>query len=673
MKTKIYTLLFLICNLLFANATKNALPPNTIFYASSPACVSEGNIMEVSFVEDPVAIDPGDLDLDPSGGTFSSTAGLVIDPVTGQIDAGASLPGTYIVKYTNNIVFYKTTVKLISKVMPTFNPIGLVCQGGTAPVLPTASTNAIIGTWSPRVVSTASLGSTEYFFTPRADQCADPTSITVNISNTLVVPTFNRITTTYCLNDQAQNLPTTSANGIDGTWYPATINTAIAGTVNYTFTANTGVCISSPVVTVIVNEIKTPDFYDISLNTNFQAIPALPTTSPNGIMGTWSPAVIDLSVSSIYTFTPSDNQCAIQKVISVISNYPRANTPPPLQVCGSFFSGSFYLKDNDAFINTNVNPSLYKVEYFQYQYQAQSTSNIYTKLPDNYTTSNSEVTIYARVINISSPQFFSVVPVILKAQNNGLQVSISTPNNLYEVYVDANGNVVQPITITGNLQGNVRCVWTRDTTVVGDSPSNSFTINTFTGLNTPRAYKLTVYNTSSSTCTGVSNSLIITQKRVPAPAGNTTQTYTTGQTLQNLLVTGSNIRWYSSMVPSANTLLPSTTLLTNGTIYYATQTIGGAESPTVLGVTSVLNTLSNAEFNKINFKFGPNPIDNELTIQSEEIIKTISILNMLGQEVFSKKINNSEMTLELSNLLSGNYFAKIESENKVQVFKIIKK
>ena len=37
-------------------------------------------------------------------------------------------------------------------------------------------------------------------------------------------------------------LPTSSNNGITGTWSPATINTATVGTTTYTFTPAAGQC-----------------------------------------------------------------------------------------------------------------------------------------------------------------------------------------------------------------------------------------------------------------------------------------------------------------------------------------------------------------------------------------------------------------------------------------------
>jgi hypothetical protein len=72
-----------------------------------------------------------------------------------------------------------------------------------------------------------------------------------------------------------------------------------------------------------------------------------------------------------------------------------------------------------------------------------------------------------------------------------------------------------------------------------------------------------------------------------APGGSATQTKTPGQTLANLTVTGSNIRWYSAS--SGGTLLNPSTVLVNGTHYWATQTINCTESATRLEVAVTVN------------------------------------------------------------------------------------
>jgi hypothetical protein len=68
-----------------------------------------------------------------------------------------------------------------------------------------------------------------------------------------------------------------------------------------------------------------------------------------------------------------------------------------------------------------------------------------------------------------------------------------------------------------------------------------------------------------------------------SPTGASVQSKTSGQTLADLTVSGSNIRWYSSSTGGIQ--LDPSTLLVNGTHYYASQTVNCTESATRLDVT----------------------------------------------------------------------------------------
>ncbi|MEI6576039.1 MAG: LamG-like jellyroll fold domain-containing protein [Bacteroidota bacterium] len=72
-----------------------------------------------------------------------------------------------------------------------------------------------------------------------------------------------------------------------------------------------------------------------------------------------------------------------------------------------------------------------------------------------------------------------------------------------------------------------------------------------------------------------------------APTGNATQTFSNGATVASLSATGSVIRWYSTA--SGGNALPTSTVLTNGTHYYATQTLSCTESETRLDVRVTIN------------------------------------------------------------------------------------
>jgi hypothetical protein len=69
----------------------------------------------------------------------------------------------------------------------------------------------------------------------------------------------------------------------------------------------------------------------------------------------------------------------------------------------------------------------------------------------------------------------------------------------------------------------------------------------------------------------------------------------------------------------------------------------------------------------------PNSVKEIVTINTNKVINSITIVNQLGQTV--KVIQEKEIlnnTLNLSNLSSGIYFMSIKVENGSQSFKIIK-
>ena len=96
------------------------------------------------------------------------------------------------------------------------------------------SNNGITGTWAPAVISTAAAGTITYTFTPDVGQCGTVATMDI-VVNTSVTSTFTQLGP-YCVGATPGTLPLTSNNGITGTWAPAVISTAAAGTITYTFT-----------------------------------------------------------------------------------------------------------------------------------------------------------------------------------------------------------------------------------------------------------------------------------------------------------------------------------------------------------------------------------------------------------------------------------------------------
>lgn len=232
-----------------------------------------------------------------SSGTYTFT------PTAGQCAASATF-----------------TVTVNPNITPTFGfgTTLTICAGGSVPTLPTTSNNGITGTWSPSVVDNQASGT--YTFTPSAGVCALPVTFTVTV-NPNVIPTFAFGTSlSICAGGSVPTLPTTSTNGITGTWNPSTVDNQNSGT--YTFTPTAGQCATTATFTVTVALNITPIF---SFGTSLTicaggVVPTLPTTSTNGITGTWNPSTVDNQNSGIYTFTPTAGQCALPATFTVTVN-----------------------------------------------------------------------------------------------------------------------------------------------------------------------------------------------------------------------------------------------------------------------------------------------------------------------------------------------------------------
>ena len=182
-----------------------------------------------------------------------------------------------------------------------FDPIPAICEGDPNP-LPATDLNGVTGTWTPAFNANTT---TDYTFTPDAGQCATTPAPVQLVVNPLVTPTFTAVSP-ICSGDTIAPLPTTSNNGITGTWNPATIDNTT--TTIYTFTPNSGTCVVETTLEITVLPQVTPTFSidDICIG---ETIGALPTFSLEGITGTWSPAVNNLATTT-YTFTPDPGQCA---------------------------------------------------------------------------------------------------------------------------------------------------------------------------------------------------------------------------------------------------------------------------------------------------------------------------------------------------------------------------
>ena len=217
--------------------------------------------------------------------------------------------------------------------VPTFAPVAAICIGSTLAPLPTTSTNGITGTWSPALNNSAT---TTYTFTPTAGQCATTTTLVIAV-DPLTTPTFASVSA-ICAGDALTALPTTSVNGITGTWSPALDNSQ---TTTYTFTPVAGQCASNATLIITVNPIVAPTFNPVAPICSGEQLTTLPTSSLNGIAGTWSPA-LNNTATTTYTFTPTAGQCASSSVLTIQILQP-SNSTLTESACSSFdLNGTTY-------------------------------------------------------------------------------------------------------------------------------------------------------------------------------------------------------------------------------------------------------------------------------------------------------------------------------------------
>ena len=230
-----------------------------------------------------------------------------------------------IVGNNNNTLCYRDENETITVTSyqntPVFTQVAPICSGDPLAQLPTTSNNGINGTWSPAMNNTTT---TTYTFTPDAGQCAIVVTMTIDVSPT-IIPDFTQVAP-ICNGDTLNPLPTTSNNGVTGSWSPVLNNTT---TTTYTFTPSGGVCVRNASMTIVVNQKVTPTFTQVNPICSGQTLAALPTTSNNGITGSWSPP-IDNTTTTTYTFTPTSGQCAQSTTMTI-----NVNPTPILTVTNS--------------------------------------------------------------------------------------------------------------------------------------------------------------------------------------------------------------------------------------------------------------------------------------------------------------------------------------------------
>jgi len=139
----------------------------------------------------------------------------------------------------------------------------------------------------------------------------------------------------------------------------------------------------------------------------------------------------------------------------------------------------------------------------------------------------------------------------------------------------------------------------------------------------------------------------------PLPTANSLQTFCVEQnaTLNEIQITGQNIKWYSNL--TGGTLVSSTTVAQDKATYYASQTINGCESERVAVKINIQVTFPPTGNTNQSFCSGQNP--------------TIADLQITGTSIkwYDAQTNGSLLT-ETTNLVNGQTYYASQTENNCE-------
>ncbi|NUY82268.1 T9SS type A sorting domain-containing protein [Flavobacterium sp. MAH-1] len=83
-------------------------------------------------------------------------------------------------------------------------------------------------------------------------------------------------------------------------------------------------------------------------------------------------------------------------------------------------------------------------------------------------------------------------------------------------------------------------------------------------------------------------------------------------------------------------------------------------------------SLSTGEIRNDGFSYYPNPVSSVFNVSAQDGIKSVSVFNMLGQQVMQKNINAQQGSIDMSSLAKGAYLVKLYSDNASKTIKVLK-
>ncbi len=616
-----------------------------------------------------------------SGGTFSSTAGLVINSSTGLIDASASTAGTYNVTYTttgacpnstiipitiiaaNNASFsYNTTAACQSGADPIATITGL--QGGTFSSTAGLSINSNTGL----IDASASTAGTYNVTYTTGGACPSSSIVAVTI-NAPDDASFNYNITTICEGTASSLVATitgqtggffTSAAGlmINSNTGLIDVASSAANTYNVTYTT-TGACPNSSVTSVTITPYDDASYaYDTTISCqNGNDLIATVT----GLAGGTFSSIAGLSVDSVTGLVDVSASTAGTYDVVYTTNGPCPDTTM-LAVTISAMDDASFTYGGATFCQSASDPSP----------------------------------------TIASPggTFSSTAGLVINASTGIIDVSASTPGT-YNLTYTTNGSCpnLSSLSITIATTGNSAFSYTSNSycqnepnpiASIGGNPGGLFTataglvINNATGeidLAASAVGNYTITYTVSGACPSSTDVVIsITAADIASFAyADTTICINVGVN-PIIAVTGATSGTYTAapaglvFVNNSTGEIDLTGSLTGN--YVITYTSNGL-CPAIVTVNVDLSTCGSVRTVDLaaSYQLFPNPNTGSFTIENNGTAGNLSIhvYDVLGRSIHLQESfvqTNEQCVVQVEHIVPGVYFVEIKNGDRVETFKI---
>lgn len=257
----------------------------------------------------PLCVDGGPVQIQASmqGGTWSSNCANCLT-TNGVFDPQVAGIGTHTVGYlVEGTCSDPVSMQIVVNALPNIDAGDdrTICEGSSTPLTATGGVSYV---WSNGVANGAQVSpSNDTVYSvigTDANGCSNTDQVNINVS-TQLQPEFNAVEG-ICSGEQLAPLPTSSLNGVTGTWTPALNNQV---TTTYTFTPAAGQCAANATLTINVQQSVVTNFEPLAPICSGEQVPALLNTSLNGVTGSWN-LPINNQITTTYIFTPDQGQCA---------------------------------------------------------------------------------------------------------------------------------------------------------------------------------------------------------------------------------------------------------------------------------------------------------------------------------------------------------------------------